>query len=128
MFFQKDTSRCKDSGYLQLLRTFSMFAVATLLVQTAEVFLALTDSGATMHAGAGETSGANPRSSLLAGFGSDKYTPPVSSHGHAVAHPHGAYETTAAQQQVPVPVAQAYAGAVMPGGEASKPPAAYQSL
>jgi hypothetical protein len=110
-------NRCDDQGYLQLLRTFSLFAIFTLSVQMAQLFLLVTDGEQTVkHVDNDETGGAH--SSLMA----NQYEVPASQQQHQQQQQQQQLSGSAA----PVPVAQPYAGpmGVMPEAKAG----GYQTL
>jgi len=84
-----DYNRCDDKGYLQLLRTFGIFAIIVLLMQAFQLLNALT-SGATVAKASSAAGSRHERSSsYLPGFGqSASYHAPAPSVEPAVAPHH----------------------------------------
>jgi len=85
-----DFNRCLDEGYLQLIRTFSMFSLVFTLIELMQVFLALSDRSAVLGSGSNsqhayldknQSFAGGARAPLMAGFGSDSFTPVLPSNG-----------------------------------------------
>jgi len=72
--YNANFNRCKDKGYLQLLRTFGLFALSALLVQAFQLLEVLSSGEVLQHRG-----GPSDRTHLLPGFGesASAYNPPV---------------------------------------------------
>lgn len=98
--------RCDDQGYLQLLRTFGMFLIATLLVQLSILFGALTDGCEVLGAtGASRSSRSDARAPLVSsGFGEQAYAPAAPAQQHSRAHSHSVAQP-AAHPVIPQPYA-----------------------
>lgn len=128
-----DFNRCQDYGYLQLLRTFGMFAVVFLVVQLGQLFTTVTD-GEVMGGGGAMAAGETQRSSLLAGFGAQsagKYTAPQLSYEGTAAQQQAHAHPQAPHAQQSMPVAAPYVPAGVVGvlpSENQGGASAYQSL
>ena len=111
---------CDDQGYLQLLRTFGMFAVATLLVQLSILFGALTEGCDVLGStGASRSSRWDALAPLVSGgFGEQTYAPAAAAQQHSRAH--------SVAQPTPYPVVpQPYA---VPAAESVPQSTGYQAL
>jgi hypothetical protein len=81
-FYQSsdNLNRCKDTGYLQLLRTFGLFVLASLLVQSFQLLETLSGGEVLTHRSptTARGAGAGAHDPLLPGFGEQPvYNPPM---------------------------------------------------
>lgn len=93
---------CDDKGYLQLVRTFSMFALTTLVIHLAQLFAVISD-GLTLIT---KPVAVNRGQALMSNYaGETGYVAPIASYG-------GDGNATAAQQQAAQPAPQPYAAPI----------------
>lgn len=101
-------NRCDDSGYLQLVRTFALFALAFLTVQMSQAFLAVTD-GARLVPNTGADV-PESRAPLMPTFATEeRYTAPTFDQA-AVLPPAQKQAQAAAPSSYAVPVAEGTGG------------------
>lgn len=105
-FNVNSVDRCKDTGYLQLIRTFSLFGLFFLTIQSAQLFLAFTEGTQLGTPSNNNKYVSEPRAPLMTGFGSEQ----------SYVAPSASYEGTAAQQQA---LPQSYSNAPVASDDSS---------